>query len=106
MGSIKMIDGVMLKIVLIKWNKFSQDTVKLNKETMVISRSPPRKEKSKRDKALEFAMKIKKPKLKAYPERLALEFEETKERNKLWEQEQNDKQMRFELEKIKLLFKL
>lgn len=73
---------------------------------MVLRRSPPKREKSKRDKALEFAMKIKKPKVKMSPERLALEFEETKERNKLWEQEQNDKQLRFELEKIKLLFKM
>ena len=71
---------------------------------MHIRKSPPAKEKSKRDKALEFATRIKKPKIKPSPERYALEFEETKERNKLWEKEQNDKQMRFELEKIKLLF--
>ena len=73
---------------------------------MVLRRSPPKREKSKRDKALEFAMKIKKPHVRMSPERLALEFEETKERNKLWEQDQNDKQLRFELEKIKLLFKM
>jgi hypothetical protein len=72
----------------------------------LVRHSPPRKEKSKRDKALEFAMKIKRPQLKASPERFAHEFEETKERNKLWEQEQNDKQLRFELEKIKILFKI
>ena len=73
---------------------------------MVLRRSPPKREKLKRDKALEFVMKIKKPKVKMSPERLALEFKETKERNKLWEKEQNDKQLRFELEKIKLLFKM
>jgi len=85
---------------------FSHNANKMNIENMHIRKSPLPKEKSKRDKALEFAMRIKKPKLKPSPERFAIEFEETKERNKLWEREQNDKQMRFEIEKIKLLFQL
>lgn len=89
-----------------RMKKFSNNIHKMNTQNMHLRKSPPAKEKSKRDRALEFASKIKKPKLKPYPERFAIEFEQTKERNKLWEKEQNDKQLRFELEKIKLLFQL
>lgn len=73
---------------------------------MKLRKSPAPKEKSKRDKALEFANSIKKPKLKPSPERFAIEFEESKERNKLWEREQNDKNLRLEIEKIKLIYQL
>ena len=99
-----------------KWNdastkqdrmkKFSQNIHKMNTKNMILRKSPPPKEKSKREKMLEFASTIKKPKMKSSPERFAIEFEETRERNKLWEREQNDKQLRFEKEKIKLLFQL
>lgn len=87
-----------------KMKKFATNIGKINSQNIVIRKSPRPKEKSKRDKAIEFAMRIKKPKLKPSPERFAVEFEETKERNKLWERDQNDKKMRFEIEKIKLLF--
>lgn len=89
-----------------RMKKFSTNIHKINTQNMHIRKSPRRKEKSKREIALEFAKKIKKPKLKPSPERFALEFEETRERNKLWEKDQNDKNLRFEMEKIKLLFQL
>jgi hypothetical protein len=89
-----------------RMKKFAQNIGKMNSQNMHLRKSPLAKEKSKRDIAMEFAKKIKKPKLKPSPERFAIEFEETRERNKLWERDQNDKQLRFEEEKIKLLFQL
>jgi hypothetical protein len=65
-----------------KMKKFSQNIGKVNSQNMKFKKSPTRKERSKRDKALEFALSIKKPKLKPSPERFAIEFEESRERNK------------------------
>lgn len=89
-----------------KMKKFSQNIGRVNAHNMKIRKSPPKKEKSKRDKALEFAMKIRKPRLKPSPERFAIEFENSKERNKMWEWENSDQKLRQEVEKIKLLFKI
>ena len=87
-----------------KMKKFSVNIGRANAVNMKLRKSPPPKEKSKRERMLEFATSIKKPKLKSSPERYAIEFEETKDRNKLWEKEQDDKHLRFEIEKIKLFY--
>ena len=71
---------------------------------MKIKRTPPRRHRSKRDRALEFANKIKKPKIKYSQQPLAIEFEDSKERSKLWMQEVDDKKLRLEKEKIKLIY--
>lgn len=89
-----------------KMKKFSQQIGKINSQTMKIRTSPPPREISKRDRALEFAMNIKKPRIKYSEQPLAIEFENTKERSKLWEQEIDDKKLRLEKEKIKLIYNL
>lgn len=89
-----------------KMKNFSQNIGKYNSKHIHIRKSPQPKEKSKRDKALEFAMHIKKPKIKPSPERFAIEFEETKEKNRLWENDLDDRKLRLEVEKIKLFYQL
>jgi len=87
--------------------KFSQQTSKMNAKNMKnkIHTSPGKREISKRDRALEFAMRIKKPKHKASNLPLAIEFENTKERNKLWDIEVDDQKLRLQKEKIKMIYK-
>lgn len=51
-------------------------------------------------------MSIKKPKLKVSPERLAIEFEESRERNKHFDKDLDDKKLRLEYEKIKMIYQL
>ena len=65
--------------------------------------SPPR-EQSKRDRALEFAMHIKKPKIRMPEIKLAIGYELSKEKDKLWETDFDEKKYRLEKEKIKLIY--
>ena len=73
---------------------------------MQIRTSPLMKQKSKRDKALDFAKKIKKPKINLSPERFAIEFEDSRAKMRLQDSEQDDRLLRLEKEKIKLFFRL
>jgi hypothetical protein len=89
-----------------RMKKFSENIGRLNAKNMKLRKSPPRKEKSKRDKALEFAMSIKKPKLKPSEHRLMIEFENTRERNKYYDDEVDDQKLRLQKEKIRLIYQL
>ena len=89
-----------------KMKKFSTNIGKMNSKNIKIKRSPHQKELSKRDRMLQFASGIKKPKLRPSPERLAIEFEETIERNKQYNLEVNDQKLRLEKEKIRMIYQL
>lgn len=87
-----------------KMKRFSKQIGKINSKNMKLRRASPHKVPSKRDRALEFAMRIKKPKIDYKNQPLAIEFENTKERSKLWEGVLDDKKYRLEKEKIKLIY--
>lgn len=89
-----------------KMKKFSTNIGKMNSKNIKKRKSPPRKDLSKRDRMLQFASGIKKPKAKPSPERFAIEFEETIERNKQYELEVNDQKLRLEKEKIRMIYQL
>jgi hypothetical protein len=78
----------------------------MNSKNIKTKKSPPRKDLSKRDRMLQFASSIKKPKVMPSPERFAIEFGETIERNKQYELEVNDQKLRLEKEKIRMIYQL
>jgi hypothetical protein len=89
-----------------KMKNFSHNIGRMNHKNIKLRRSPQPKEKSKRDRMLEFASLIKKPKINSSPERFAIGFEESMARNKYFDQELDDQKLRLEKEKIRMIYHL